>query len=46
MFTPYPEPDVVEYDRLYMQRFYSELDAVEYNKGSKPQHDLIHGANP
>ncbi len=37
----YPEPDVVQYNRLYKQRFYSEPDVVEYNKDSKLQHDLI-----
>ncbi len=28
------------------KRFYSEPDAVEYNKDSKPQHDLILGTKP
>jgi hypothetical protein len=28
------------------KRFYSEPDALEYNKDSKPQHDLILGAKP
>jgi hypothetical protein len=26
--------------------FYSEHDAVEYDKDSKPQHDLILGTKP
>ncbi len=30
---------MVKYNRLYKQRFYSEPDAVEYNKDSKPQHN-------
>jgi hypothetical protein len=37
---------MVEYNRLYKQRFYSEPDAVEYNKDSKLQHDLILGTKP
>jgi hypothetical protein len=37
---------VVEYNRLYKQMFYSEPDVVEYNKDSKPQHDLILGTKP
>ncbi len=28
------------------KRFYSEPDAVEYDKDSKPQHDLILGTKP
>ncbi len=28
------------------KRFYSKSDAVEYDKDSKPQHDLILGAKP
>ncbi len=28
---------------LISKKFYSETDVVEYNKGSKPQYDLILG---
>ncbi len=28
------------------KKFYSEPDAVEYNKDSKPQYDLILGTKP
>ena len=37
---------MVEYDRHYKQKFYSEPDVAEYYKDSKPQHDLILGTKP
>jgi hypothetical protein len=40
------EPDVVKYNKTLIVKGSSQLDAVKYDKDSKPLHDLVLGTKP